>query len=302
MLGRAVAPSWSCAGSAPWAGSRRPRRPSRSRPASDARRSTASSHLGRGLDAHDLRDPGRDRPVDGRDERDVRAPLRRGLGDRVALLARRAVGDDPHRVDRFARAARGDEDPEARPACRRRVEERLERAAAIRSGSARRPAPTSPPARRPDSGSTTCTPRRRSVARFSWTAGCSHISVCIAGHTSTGARVASSVAVSRSSEMPAAYLPSSFAVAGATTTRSALWPSRVCGIGSGPSNSEVRAGSDASAENVSAPTNRCASSVRTGATCTPASTSRRHTSTALYAAIPPLTPRTTRRLGAIAAT
>jgi hypothetical protein len=42
------------------------------------------------------------------------------------------------------------------------------------------------------------------VARLSCTAGCSHISVCIAGQTTTGARVASSVAVSRSSEMPAA--------------------------------------------------------------------------------------------------
>ena len=59
--------------------------------------------------------------------------------------------------------------------------------------------------------------------------------------------------------MPAAYLPMSLAVAGATTTRSAVWPRRVCGIGSGPPNSDVRAGSEASAENVSAPTNRCAS-------------------------------------------
>ena len=71
-------------------------------------------------------------------------------------------------------------------------------------GPARRPAPGSPPARRPDSGSTTWTPRRRSVARFSCTAGCSHISVCMAGQTTTGARVASRVAVSRSDEMPAA--------------------------------------------------------------------------------------------------
>ena len=43
------------------------------------------------------------------------------------------------------------------------------------------------------------------------------------------------------------------AVAGATTTRSQFWPSRVCGIGSGPSNSDVRAGSDASAEKVERP-------------------------------------------------
>ena len=57
-----------------------------------------------------------------------------------------------------------------------------------------------------------------------------------------GARVASSVAVSRSSEMPAAYLPSTLAVAGATITRSALWPRRVCGIGSGRTVEQRRAG------------------------------------------------------------
>ena len=45
---------------------------------------------------------------------------------------------------------------------------------------------------------------RAARARLSCTAGCSHISVCMAGHTSTGARVASSVLVSRSSLMPAA--------------------------------------------------------------------------------------------------
>ncbi len=56
----------------------------------------------------------------------------------------------------------------------------------------------SPPARRPDSGSTTRTPRRRRVARFSCTDACSHISVCIAGHTMTGARVAITTAVRRS--------------------------------------------------------------------------------------------------------
>ena len=87
--------------------------------------------------------------------------------------------------------------------------------------------------------------------------------------------------MSRSSEIPAAYFPSTLAVAGATITRSAPWPSRVCGMGSGESNSDVRAGSDASAENVSAPTKRRASSVSTGATWAPPSTSRRQTSIAL---------------------
>ena len=73
----------------------------------------------------------------------------------------------------------------------RRPSERGRRAATMASGvgqaagAARRPRPGGP-----TSGSTTCTPRRRSVATLSWTAGCSHISVCMAGQTTTGALVA----------------------------------------------------------------------------------------------------------------
>ena len=81
--------------------------------------------------------------------------------------------------------------------------------------------------------------------------------------------------------MPAAYLASSVAVAGATRMTSADRPRRVCGIGSASDHSESCTGSDASAENVTAPTKRVASAVSTGATWAPASTSRRHTSTAL---------------------
>src|SRR3981189_1611820 len=66
-------------------------------------------------------------------------------------------------------------------------------------------------------------------------------------------------------------------------------------MGSGASSRDVRAGSGASAEKVTAPTKRWASSVSTGTTCAPASTRRRHSSAALYAAMPPVTPRTTRR-------
>ena len=76
--------------------------------------------------------------------------------------------------------------------------------ATITVGSASRPVPTSPPANRPSSGETTVTPRERRVSRLCWTAGCSHISVCMAGHTTTGAAVAMSVAVSRSSANPPA--------------------------------------------------------------------------------------------------
>src|ERR687891_2436235 len=85
------------------------------------------------------------------------------------------------------------------------------------------------------------------------------------------------------------------AVAGATTTASADCPSRVCGMGSSSWNSEVWARSEASAENVASPTNRVAPRVITGTTWAPRSTRRRQTSMALYAAMPPDTPRTMRR-------
>jgi hypothetical protein len=46
--------------------------------------------------------------------------------------------------------------------------------------------------------------RLRRRATLACTAGCSHISVCMAGHTTTGRTVASSVATSRSSDRPMA--------------------------------------------------------------------------------------------------
>ncbi len=70
-------------------------------------------------------------------------------------------------------------------------------------------------------------------------------------------------------------------MAGATRIRSAPWPSRVCGMGDSSSQSEVCTGSEARAENVVSPTKRVAPSVMIGDTWAPASTRRRHTSTAL---------------------
>ncbi len=153
--------------------------------------------------------------------------------------------------------------------------------ARIRSGEASRPLPESPPARRPSSGSTTCTPRRRRVSMLSTTAGCSHISVCIAGQTITGARVANRTLVNRSVESPAAYAPISRAVAGTTSTRSADCPSFVCGIGVSSSHKLVCTGSLASADSVVMPRKCSAPLVITGMTCAPASTNRRQISTAL---------------------
>ena len=120
----------------------------------------------------------------------------------------------------------------------------------IRSGLASLPLPESPPARRPSSGSTTETPRLRNVAMLSATAGCSHISVCIAGQTITGARVASRTLVNKSVDSPAAYAPIRRAVAGATRTRSTDCPSLVCGIGAASSHRLVCTGSLANADSV----------------------------------------------------
>jgi len=71
------------------------------------------------------------------------------------------------------------------------------------------------------------------------------------------------------------------AVAGATSTRSAVWPRCVCGIGCRSSHRLVQAGSEPSASKVVRPTKWSEPSVSTGITWAPASTRRRHTSTAL---------------------
>ena len=92
------------------------------------------------------------------------------------------------------------------------------------SGSGSRPAPESAPVSRPTAGSTICTPLLRRVATLARVAGCSHISVCIAGAMRTGPVVVSREAVSRSSDMPAAARARRFALAGATTTMSAQRP------------------------------------------------------------------------------
>ena len=84
------------------------------------------------------------------------------------------------------------------------------------SGSARRPTPCSPlEARRPTPGSTICTPRSRSVARFACVAACSYMWLFIAGATSTGQVAASAQLVRMLSASPAASLAIVFAEAGA---------------------------------------------------------------------------------------
>ena len=100
----------------------------------------------------------------------------------------------------------------------------------------------------------TCTPRARSVATLAWVAGCSHISVCMAGAMTTGQRAVSSVLVSRSSARPCAARASRSAVAGATTTRSACWPRRTCGTSWTSVHTSVATGLPDRADQVGAPT------------------------------------------------
>ena len=98
----------------------------------------------------------------------------------------------------------------------------------ISAGSLIRPAPSSPQARMPVPGPTNRTPRFRRVSTFCRVASAVHMPVFMAGATSTGAFVASTVVLSMSSAMPQAILARIFAVAGAITNTSASLASATC--------------------------------------------------------------------------
>ena len=141
----------------------------------------------------------------------------------------------------------------------------------------------------------TVNPLRRSVATFSWVAGLSHIWVCMAGASITGAVVVRIVAVSRSSARPAATRASRSADAGATTTSSAHSPTATCSTAAGSSKTPDDTGPPETAANAGAPMNRSAASVGTVLTSCPTSRSALMTKGALYAAMEPETPTTMRR-------
>lgn len=108
-------------------------------------------------------------------------------------------------------------------------------------------------------------------------AGCDHISVCIAGAMTRGARLASTVVPSRSSAMPAASLAIVLAVAGAMTMTSASWPRLTCRTAATSSKIDVFRGLRLRASQVGAPTNFSADSVAMTFTSWPASTRSRTT-------------------------
>ncbi len=117
------------------------------------------------------------------------AQSRGDFGEGVPLAARGAIGHDPHRIDGLAGPARADQHATSAQDAAVSLEDSLHQSR--RSLRDRAAAPL-PRRRRRGDRSRARGPSRRggaSVARFSWTEGCSHISVCIAGHSSTGARV-----------------------------------------------------------------------------------------------------------------
>jgi len=105
----------------------------------------------------------------------------------------------------------------------------------------------------------------------------------MAGATSTSAVVARNSVLSASSAIPRANLPSVFAVAGATSKRSALSARLTCRMSpSAPrANWSTKTGCRQSASNVIAPTKRVAFAVITTWTSTPRRCSSRSTSQAL---------------------
>src|SRR5262245_1222101 len=155
---------------------------------------------------------------------------------------------------------------------------------------ASRPVPVCPLARCPASGSTVVTPRRRHGAMFSGTAALDHMASFIAGATTTGQRAASSVAVTMSSERPAAIRPTTFAVAGATRISCAQSPSATCGSGEPSADQRpVSASCPVTPWNVEGPTKRIAEGVIATRTCDPDWVRAEARSTTLYAAMPPET-------------
>ena len=122
--------------------------------------------------------------------------------------------------------------------------------------------------------------RRR---RLSWVSRFSHMFTFMAGASSTGARVASTTAASRSSAMPAASRAMTSAVAGATSTRSAwsaswMWPIWASSAGS----NRLRAtGCPDSVCSVRGVMNLVAARVITTRTSAPALRSKRQVSAAL---------------------
>ena len=171
---------------------------------------------------------------------------------------------------------------------------RIRAISTIFSVSASRPGPTVPQASSPSSGSTKVNPRSWRTSTFSRTAGEAYIWLFIAGARRTGASVAITTVESMSSAMPPRIFPRIFAVAGAITRRLARCAREMCPISDSAmrSNRSVQTGFFERVCRVRGVMNRAPEAVRITRTPAPSLRSVRTISHALYAAIPPVTPRT----------
>ncbi len=88
----------------------------------------------------------------------------------------------------------------------------------------------SPPASSPSAGPTMIAPRSARVATAAWVAGCSHISVCMAGAMTVGTVRQVNAEVTMSSAMPAANFAIRLVVAGAKIATSARRATSTCTI------------------------------------------------------------------------
>ena len=108
------------------------------------------------------------------------------------------------------------------------------------------------------------------MATAAWVAGCSHISVCIAGATTVGTVRQVKAEVTRSSAMPAANLAITLVVAGAMIATSAHRATSTCTMRCTSVKVSVWAGRPVSAANWSGCTNRVAPPVMMTWTSAPA--------------------------------
>jgi len=157
----------------------------------------------------------------------TRAPIRQAVSARAYPACRGSIGQYAHRIDGFARPAGTHQHSRARqrtaislndPVHQFDDSHRLKR-----DGRFLRP-------RRPDDQSRARVPAHHVGAASPGSLVpkvVSHISVCIAGHNSTGARVASKVAVKRSSAQAHRVTSDEMPVAGATMTSEAPEPKYV---------------------------------------------------------------------------
>ena len=112
-------------------------------------------------------------------QRDLGAAPRRARRDGEAHLARRAVAEEAHRIDRLVGRPGRHQHAPSRPNPAGRAARRTR--AAMSAASIMRPSPIQPQASSPASGPTVCAPRSTSVRRLACVAGWRHMFTFIAG-------------------------------------------------------------------------------------------------------------------------